>query len=792
MAEAQLFVSQDEFTCSVCLDTLTDPVAIPCGQSFCLKCLMDCWDQSQLFSCPKCRENFTTRFTLRRNSLLNEILKKFKKTGLSSPPSQNYAGPGDVECDFCTGKKLRAVKSCLTCPASYCQNHLQPHFEIAAWKDHKLVNPDRNLKEKLCEKHQKSLEIFCETDDACICMMCGVTEHNSHKMVKLEMEREEKEKQLGATLSDIMRKLEEREKTLKEMRRMMEELKISVERDMEENDNSFTALIQCTEEVNRKLTERIREQEKREMEKAEGVMEQLEKEIEELKRREAELKELSETKDHLHFLQSFSSHCVLPADGDSLSFTVTTGFTAEEQRKELSDLTKSLENISQWVIMTRTPSGKCECLVTLSLLMNYAGPGDVECDFCTGKKLRAVKSCLTCPASYCQNHLQPHYEVAAWKDHKLVNPDRNLKEKLCEKHQKSLEIFCETDDTCICMMCGVNEHNGHEMVKLETGREKKEKQTLSDIKRRLEEREKTLKEMRRVMEEIKISVERDMEENEKSFTALIRCTEEVNRKLTERIREQEKRQMEKAEGVMEQLEKEIEELKRREAELKELSETKDHLHFLQTFSSRCVLPADGDSLSFTAEDLRKELSGLIKTLENISRWVIMTWTPSDFCPLTLDINTANRQLHLSEGNKKVTWEGTWTRYPDHPDRFECCYQVLCREALTGTRCYWEVEGSGRFMRIGVAYKGLGRKGWGRECGLGNNDKSWAPQAFGCPLVVTTGPYRFELLSCVPVVPKATRAVAPMWSGGSVSPPLVLVGILAWYHPKPLTTVAKMS
>ncbi|XP_051783664.1 tripartite motif-containing protein 16-like [Erpetoichthys calabaricus] len=210
--------------------------------------------------------------------------------------------------------------------------------------------------------------------------------------------------------------------------------------------------------------------------------------------------------------------------------------------------------------------------------------------------------------------------------------------------------------------------------------------------------------------------------------------------------------MEKAEGVMEQLEKEIEELKRREAELKELSETKDHLQFLQTFSSRCVLPADGDSLSFTvtadfsSEDLRKELSGLIKSLEKISQWVIMTRNPSAheapvfalqppepqsrddflkyFCPLTLDINTANRVLHLSEGNKKVTSDGTVTEYPDHPERFECWPQVLCREALTGTRCYWEVECTGDFMRIGVAYKGLSRKGASLECGLGNNDKSW--------------------------------------------------------------------
>uniref|UniRef100_A0A8C4XHC4 E3 ubiquitin/ISG15 ligase TRIM25-like n=1 Tax=Erpetoichthys calabaricus TaxID=27687 RepID=A0A8C4XHC4_ERPCA len=279
MADAQLFVSQDEFTCSLCLDTLTDPVTIPCGHNFCLKCLTDCWDQSQECSCPQCRHTFTTRPELNRNTLLNEVIKKFKRPRLSSPPPQSYASFGDVECDFCTGKKFRAVKSCLTCPASYCQTHLQPHYEGDALKHHKLVDPDRNLKEKLCEKHQKSLEIFCKTDDSCICVMCVVTEHNGHKMVELETEREEKQRQLGATLSDIKRRLLKREKTLKETRRAREEMK------------------------------------------------------------------------------TFSSRCVLPADGDSLSFTITADFSSEDLRKELSGLTKSLKKISQGDIMTRTPSG---------------------------------------------------------------------------------------------------------------------------------------------------------------------------------------------------------------------------------------------------------------------------------------------------------------------------------------------------------------------------------------------------------------------------------------------------
>ncbi|XP_064871706.1 NACHT, LRR and PYD domains-containing protein 12-like [Oncorhynchus nerka] len=94
------------------------------------------------------------------------------------------------------------------------------------------------------------------------------------------------------------------------------------------------------------------------------------------------------------------------------------------------------------------------------------------------------------------------------------------------------------------------------------------------------------------------------------------------------------------------------------------------------------------------------------------------------CDLTLDPNTVNRLLFLSEENRKVTCGRKKQPYPDHPERFEVCRQVLCREGLTG-RCYWEVEWSGGWPVIGVTYKGINRRGGGKDCGLGWNDKSWS-------------------------------------------------------------------
>ncbi|XP_064815259.1 stonustoxin subunit beta-like [Oncorhynchus masou masou] len=94
------------------------------------------------------------------------------------------------------------------------------------------------------------------------------------------------------------------------------------------------------------------------------------------------------------------------------------------------------------------------------------------------------------------------------------------------------------------------------------------------------------------------------------------------------------------------------------------------------------------------------------------------------CDLTLDTNTVNRLLSLSEENRKVTWSREEQPYPDHPERFEDCGQVLCREGLTG-RCYWEVEWSGGGADIGMTYKGISRKGRSDDCLIGYNDKSWS-------------------------------------------------------------------
>ncbi|KAF4104572.1 tripartite motif-containing protein 16-like [Onychostoma macrolepis] len=467
MEEDRISVNKKEFLCPVCLDLLKDPVAIPCGHSYCKSCITGCWDQEdqmRVYSCPQCRQTFSPRPALARNTMLAEVVEKLKKTKLSADCD---AGAGDVQCDVCTGRKYKAVKSCLMCLNSYCQNHLEQHESLFKGKRHNLTDATGRLQEMICQKHEKLLEVFCRTDQKCICLLCTMDEHKNHDTVSTAAQRTEKQKQLKETQKSLQQRIQQREKDLQQLREAVESQKRSAQTAVEDSERIFTELIRSIERSRSELIRLIRDQEKQAVSRAEGRLERLEQEINDLRRRDAELEQLSHTQDHIQFLQSFQS------------------LSAPPESTDVND--------------------------------------------------------------------DPFISLVSFDD---------LRESVHQLRDK-LEDFCKE-------------------------------------------------------------------------------------------------------------------------ELKKIS----------------------DRVTFTN---------------------IVLWTRKDFLQyshqLTLDLNTANKLLLLSENNRVITYTDSDQSYPDHPDRFDKWWQVLCRESVCG-RCYWEIEWS-RDVFISVSYKSISRKGGGYACGFGYNDQSWS-------------------------------------------------------------------
>ncbi|TRY55210.1 hypothetical protein DNTS_032683 [Danionella cerebrum] len=517
MAESSISVAQDEFLCAVCLDLLKDPVAIPCGHSFCRICISGFWDQEdqkRVSSCPQCRETFSSRPALAKNIMLDQLMEKLKKSrAQAAGAAQSPAGPGDVECDLCPGAKIKAVKSCLVCLNSYCQTHFERHQEFNPGKRHTVIEATGRLQEMICPRHEKLLEIFCRTDQCCVCYLCVVDEHKTHDTVSVGAARAEKQEQLEETQRSVRQRIQERQKELEELKEGIEAHKRSADTAVEETQSICSQLIRSIEEHCSELQQKIRDGEEASVSRAQERMKRLEQEIHDLRRRNTELEKLSLTDHHLHFLQSFQSLSDdAPGSSGSSSGALASPLTFDRVHEFVPHWRKEMDLISA--------------------------------------RVRSIN---------------------------IVPPQPESRQEL--------------------LQC-------------------------------------------------------------KSLLRAVQKMKDLQKKALRNIRGE--------------------------------------------------APAGGSSKLPAAQQIRAIHLLLL-----------------NFQSITLDPNTVNQYLLLSEGNRAAERTSKLQLYPDHPERFDRWCQVLGRESLGG-RSYWEVElGGDKGVFISVSYKSIGRKGEGDECVFGRNSESWS-------------------------------------------------------------------
>ncbi|XP_046873698.1 E3 ubiquitin-protein ligase TRIM39-like [Hypomesus transpacificus] len=305
MASSWSLLSEEQFLCSICLDVFNDPVSTPCGHNYCKACITHYWDVSDVYQCPVCKERFNKRPDLRVNTTLRELVEEFN---MSMRWKKGYhAKPGEVCCDVCIGTKLKALKSCLVCLASYCETHLEPHQRVAALKKHKLIDPVENLEDRMCQKHDKLFELFCRTDQTCVCLMCVNTDHQAHVAVPIEEESRKRKAKMAVMMAEMNQMIKIRSRNVVEIQHSLEISRKDAHENIFDCRKAFTTLLRTIERSQAEVIEKIKEKQKAAEKKAEGFIKDLEQEITELQKKSSKLEKLSNTEDHLHLLQSFPS-----------------------------------------------------------------------------------------------------------------------------------------------------------------------------------------------------------------------------------------------------------------------------------------------------------------------------------------------------------------------------------------------------------------------------------------------------------------------------------------------------
>ncbi|XP_045074654.1 E3 ubiquitin/ISG15 ligase TRIM25 isoform X2 [Coregonus clupeaformis] len=226
---------EDELSCSICLCAFDCPVTIPCGHNFCQECLLETWKDN--YSCPQCRTHFTTKPELKKNTVLSTVVETFKmKSNKRDLPNEMgdlikwdavKTEPKEVVilCDTCM--EAKAFKTCLTCMASFCIEHVRPHQENPVFGAHQLNEPLGDLRERICSDHHKLMEFYCDQHGRCICGVCLQQVHKGCTFSTPDEQRALQESDLRGKLSQLDGKIDKNQTVISQMREQQSKLKDS-------------------------------------------------------------------------------------------------------------------------------------------------------------------------------------------------------------------------------------------------------------------------------------------------------------------------------------------------------------------------------------------------------------------------------------------------------------------------------------------------------------------------------------------------------------------------------------
>lgn len=365
-----------------------------------------------------------------------------------------------------------------------------------------------------------------------------------------------------------------------------------------------------------------------------------------------------------------------------------------------------------------------ECAAKKSLTTSeQAGNGHVLCDICDiRKKLTAVKSCLVCFTSYCEAHLQPHQRNPAMKKHKLIHPVENPESRVCKDHHEPLELFCRVEQMFICKSCKDSDHKAHKVVSLEEEAQAKKAQLEKEGK----DMDQMIQTLQQKIHEIQHSVEASRTNAAKVqsysmhvMTTVVDYIQRSQTELNEVIQTQQTKFETEREGFIKELEGEIMQIKKNNSQLNQVSLSKDEFTFLENVLSLTITQPqvkDWSDVTFSSDQFTMQ-EALTNLQTTVTREIRMLCDPKlkemqkYAVDVTLDPETAQRSLNVSEDGKQVAHGHRKRNLPDKPQRFDYVPNVLAKEGFSSGKFYYEVQVKDKTQwDLGVASQSINRKG----------------------------------------------------------------------------------
>ncbi|XP_075770183.1 zinc finger protein RFP-like [Pelodiscus sinensis] len=408
--------------------------------------------------------------------------------------------------------------------------------------------------------------------------------------------------------------------------------------------------------------------------------------------------------------------------------------------------------------------------VTCSICLEYFNdPVSLDCDhsYCQAcitqywGDLTTNVSCPQCRRTFPQGNLRPNRQlrsiVDAARELRLQAGREPAAERLCERHQEPLKLFCREDGIPICVVCDRSKgHRGHTVIPAEEAAEEFQERLQAHVKTLRAEREKLLGLKVSREETSQVYLKQTQAERQKivaEFQQLQQFLQEQERLLLAQLEKLDNMIVKAGIDTVTKLSEQISHLSELIRELEEKCQ-KPASEFLQDVRSTLSRCEEGQAqqpeemapeLEEQVRDFSKQTVALSKSLrafrdtlpdalEAKSGEPLRTHTPAN---VSLDPDTAHPQLVLSEDGKSVRWTDTHQPRPDTPERFDTMRCVLGREGFTSGRHCWKVEvGGGRYWAVGVARESLNRKGW---VSLSPKGGIWAVGRCGDPFRALTDP-----------------------------------------------------